>query len=211
MKKSLVSLSLYLVVLAVLAGFACADTQSLFGTTGLLLTPTAEIPGPMQLSGSAYFVSDRDFNSYSATGGFLNYEVSVARLDYTGSTTPSKGGNWVKDDETIYDLKMKYAPMTGVGTRALPFDLGIGIIDASDEIDRSWYVTATMPVSLGASWDERIPHFKVNVGIGGGMYDGLFWVYRPPGARVSEPLPNTTAMTGTTGCNTGPGRGGASS
>jgi len=150
-------------LLVVLAVGAQAGRQSYFGPTGLLLTPTAEIPGTLGFMGSAYFVDDPgDTKAYVLTGGFMSFEGSLAKLEGDGT-------------ETLLDLKYQYNPMSGLGTSLLPFDVSIGVIDLMDELDQSFYVVGSMPVKLGARLSESIPSFKANLGIGSGFYNGLFY------------------------------------
>lgn len=150
-------------LLVVLAVGAQAGRQSYFGPTGLLLTPTAEIPGTLGFMGSAYFVDDSDdTTAYALTGGFMSFEGSLARLEGDGA-------------ETLLDLKYQYRPMSGLGTSLLPFDVAVGVIDLTDELDQSFYVVSSMPVNLGAKLNKQIPSFKANLGVGGGFFDGMFY------------------------------------
>ncbi len=149
-------------LLVVLAVGAQAGRQSYFGPTGLLLTPTAEIPGTLGFMGSAYFTDDSgDTEAYSLTGGFMTFEGSIAKLEGDGT-------------ETLLDLKYQYLPLSGLGARVLPFDVAVGVIDLTDEIDQSFYVVGSMPIKLGAKLSDSIPTFNANLGIGGGFFDGIF-------------------------------------
>jgi len=161
-KTPLVGLAVFGLLAALVLG-AQADRQSYFGPTGLLLTPTAEIPGTLGFMGSAYFVDDPgDTKAYALTGGFMSFEGSLARLD----------GD---DAKTLLDLKYQYHPMSGPGTSLLPFDVAVGVIDLTDELDQSFYVVSSMPVNLGAKLSKSIPTFNANLGVGGGFFDGIFY------------------------------------
>ncbi|WP_110956314.1 YjbH domain-containing protein [Anaerosinus massiliensis] len=119
------------------------------GSTGMIDTPTADVLREGQVSFGFYDLHE----GRSASLGFnaaKNLEISAARTDFDFS-----------DKETY--LNAKYAIQA---ESVFTPGIAVGVEDFADRTERTSYAVASKGFPLG---------FRVNVGIGNGRYDGMFY------------------------------------
>jgi hypothetical protein len=148
--------------LMALGGAAWGDA-SLLGPTGLVAIPTAEVLGMAQwnVGISGLWIGDNNDATvlYGNVGLLPRLEVGAARQDFDQG-----------EAETLLNAKLGLM-------HAIPGEvsLAVGVVDLTDQIDRSPYVV--MSHTLGAGVIMRkgmVTSPQVHVGIGGGRFDGLF-------------------------------------
>jgi len=154
-------------VTCLLSGIAAA-APSFLNTTGSILTPDDLLLGPGDFSASFH---NFDFTDNVSTMGASigvtnNLELGIARFD------PDRAG---ADEETL--LSGKYLLLAETATTP---SVVIGVIDATGEIDpdddSSYYVVLgknLTPAATGLT-GEPVPPIRGFVGIGGGIYNGIF-------------------------------------
>lgn len=136
---------------------------SLTGPTGLVLIPTASTLGMAQWDvGAAGVWADDDANSsilYANVGLISGLEAGFTREKLESA-----------EAETLLNAKLHLlAPPVG------KLKLAAGMIDITDQVDRSPYIVLTH--TLGAGILTRVGPValpQVHVGVGGGRLDGLF-------------------------------------
>jgi len=148
--------------LMALGGAAWGDA-SLFGPTGLLAIPTAEVLGMSQwdVGVSAMWIGDNnDANVLYGNVGLLpRLEGGAARTDFDQG-----------EAETLLNAKLGLL-------HAIPGEvsLAVGVVDLTDQIDRSPYVVLSHTLGAGVLMRKgTVTSPQVHVGIGGGRFDGLF-------------------------------------
>jgi len=154
-------------VVALVSLLACATaagaSPSLLGPTGLILIPTAETTGMGGFSLGAAAVQMEEGNDAS----FLYGNVGLPAGLEVGATREKVEG---ADAETLVNAKLAFfRPPLGDLT------LAAGMIDVTDQIDRSPYVVLTHTLGAGVMTSVgpvALP--QIHVGVGGGMVDGLF-------------------------------------
>ncbi len=166
-QRALVGLLVVLVV--VFASLASAgssyDNLYFFGLSGLLLTPNADMLAGQQVVGSTYQSGARDVDTYNATVGLQGTtELSLSQVDFRG--TP--------DDETIISGKTNLPVKGSNGKSLIPFKLAVGVLDITDQLDRSLFLVASEDWKL-ARKNELLPKIRLSAGVGDGMFDGLFF------------------------------------
>lgn len=115
---------------------------SLTGPTGMIMTPTADVP--QAFSAGVYQLDEARTGILNLTP-LTNLEVGVALLD------PDHGG-----DRTSFHAKWGFLPETAVTP-----GLAVGVEDFGDEYDRTPYIVASKSLPLG---------FRVHAGTGGGRF-----------------------------------------
>lgn len=167
MKKLIHLLIAAAAVTCLLSGIAAA-APSFLNTTGSILTPDDLLLGPGDFSASFH---NFDFTDNVSTMGASigvtnNLELGIARFD------PDRAG---ADEETL--LSGKYLLLAETATTP---SVVIGVIDATGEIDpdddSSYYVVLgknLTPAATGLT-GEPVPPIRGFVGIGGGIYNGIF-------------------------------------
>ena len=175
---SAVCLATLLAVSAVAGGVAAttwgngpseqAPTASWFGSTGLIVTPTAYVLDPARAQVSYHHIaSDHDapaVKTYNANVGVIpGLEVGASRID-DGI-----------DAETVFNAKYHLQMSKLLNTAGMP-DVAVGVFDLSNQINRAWYVVASKQVDLG---DQAIPSIGLHLGFARnkareGQLDGIF-------------------------------------
>lgn len=151
-----------LVVASLALGGAAWGDASLFGPTGLLAIPTAELLGMTQwnVGASAIWIGDNDADVLYGNMGLLpRLEVGVARTDFDQG-----------EAETLVNAKLGLL-------HAVPGEvsLAVGVVDLTDQMDRSVYVVLSHTLGAGVLMRKgTVTSPQVHVGIGGGRFDGLF-------------------------------------
>jgi len=154
-------------VICLLSGIAAA-APSFLSTTGGILTPDDLLlePGDFSANFHSFDFADNVAIMGVAIGVTENLELGVARFD------PGAPG---ADEETL--LNGKYMLLAETAGRP---SLVIGVIDANGELDpdddSSFYVVLgknLTPAATGLT-GEPVPPIRGFVGVGGGIYNGLF-------------------------------------
>jgi len=158
MKRSLL-LAVTLVLGLTAVSFA---GQNFFGQTGLLLTPTALVAPDGARLVNYYRDPYGDVDLYGITAGLEHKcELTYTRFDYSGG-----------DGRNVLSAKAVLPIQNKAGADLLPFQLAVGMLDISDEIDRSMYVAGTY--AYKSSQGGLAPGINLSAGIGDGAYDALF-------------------------------------
>ena len=143
-------------------------TASWFGSTGLIVTPTAYVLDPARAQvGYHHIASDHDapaVNLYNGNVGIIpGLEAGVSRID--------DGFN----AETVFNAKYHLQMSKLLNTAGMP-DVAVGVFDLSNQINRAWYVVASKQLDLG---DKAIPSLGLHLGFArnkarAGTLDGIF-------------------------------------
>ena len=141
------------------------------GSTGMLYTPTADVLRDGHFSLGYHHLEDGD--AYTVGYGMSNaWEISAATIDYNGG-----------HGRDLY-LNTKFSLMSENVVRP---GIAIGMEDALDEYDRSFYAVASKALPLG---------LRIHAGIGDGRFDGVFGgiekTFNPLGVTGSSIFPATT-------------------
>ncbi len=137
--------------------------SSLLGPTGLLEIPTADVLGMTQFTvGITQVWADAHEDetvAYANVGILPKLEVGFTHEDMQDA-----------DTETILNAKVRiFGPVPGEIT------LAGGVVDLTDQIDRSLYLVATHTLGAGLVTEfGQVTAPQLHVGLGGGRYDGLF-------------------------------------
>ncbi len=136
---------------------------SFLGPTGLLFVPTADVVGMGEVEAGAAVTrgdDDNDANWISANVGVLpQLEVGATRIG-------------VEDADSEIVLNAKYRVLKPALTATT---LSVGMVDITDQIDRSAYAVLSHDVGVGLVMRKGLfSRPRVHVGIGGGMLDGVF-------------------------------------
>jgi len=133
--KTAALFALCALIALVSTAFPAAASPSLFGPTGLLLTPTADTPGPMEVQLGGWFANDLA-NSISATSG-------------EGSGLEATAG-WVDLDdegsEEVFSTKWRFRQ----DSLTQP-SFAVGLIDITDQFDMTPYVVVQKGFHLGGN------------------------------------------------------------
>ncbi|MER3413033.1 MAG: hypothetical protein C4341_02115 [Armatimonadota bacterium] len=139
---------------------AVSTMNSLFGPTGLIGTPTAYVSEHNSIRFGAFFGDD--LSAASGNYGIIRYvEVGGAFLDRTG----------------VSDKAVANAKVTIIPQNFRNFEVGIGVIDAFDAIDQTFYVVGSADL-VTPEWRVKVRGerfstigLKVHAGIGNGMFN----------------------------------------
>ena len=141
------------------------------GSTGMLYTPTADVLRDGHFSLGYHHLEDGD--AYTVGYGMSNaWEISAATIDYNGD-----------HGRDLY-LNTKFSLMSENVVRP---GIAIGMEDALDEYDRTFYAVASKTLPLG---------LRIHAGVGDGRFDGVFGgiekTFNPLGVTGSSIFPATT-------------------
>ena len=127
-------------------GPASNSSPSYLGATGLLITPTAMIAAPLKASGYWHQVrSDPAQTFYGATIGLPGgFEISGVRLT---AIEPLPNETDATRDETVVNAKYQI-PMGKLLLDPLLPKVAVGVFDASNQVNRTYYVTVSRALSL---------------------------------------------------------------
>lgn len=139
---------------------AVSTMNTLFGPTGLIATPTAYVSEHNSIQFGAFFGDG--ISAASGNYGIIRYvEVGGAYLDRTDAS-----------DKAIANAKVTIIPQNFRN-----FEVGIGVIDAFDTIDQTFYVVGSADL-VTPEWrvnvrGERFSTIglKVHAGVGNGIFD----------------------------------------
>ena len=148
---------------------AAQAAPTVTGSTGMLYTPTADVLRDGHFSLGYHHLDDSD--AYTVGYGMSNaWEISAATFDYDG------GGS------DLY-LNTKISLMSENVARP---GIALGMEDAFDERERTFYAVASKTLPLG---------IRVHAGIGDGRFDGVFGgiekTFNPIGVTGSSIFPAT--------------------
>lgn len=135
------------------------SAATIYGPTGLIAVPTAYTVGGGQANFGAAFA--RHLNVPSANYGLIPFvEVGGAWLDRRNADGKLIGNAKV----TIIPSNFEY------------FEVGVGVIDAVDAVNRSFYVVGSADlVRPNIEVEGSVPvGFKVHAGVGSGMFRDRF-------------------------------------
>ncbi len=152
-------------------------TSSWYGSTGLILIPTAQIAPVGKLTGGFHRVGldSGDQDVYNANVALIaDLEFGVARVSHV----PERGV--LSDsfsDQTIFNAKYRVNLGSLFGLNLAP-DMVVGVFDAADKMDRSIYLVASKALNLGSGSENS--SFNLHVGYGKsehgtGALDGIFF------------------------------------
>lgn len=127
---------------------AAEAAPAINGSTGLINTPSADVLREGQVSLGYYHLKDGGVGSaaFHAAG---NLELGVAGFRYDGQ--PNK---------TYVNAKLALAPET-----VLTPGIALGVVDAANQEERSFYAVASKALPLG---------FRFHVGAGSGQFHKVF-------------------------------------
>jgi hypothetical protein len=147
-----------LALLASTAGAQVSAAPNYLGSTGLLLTPTADVLRMREWN--AYAFGTDDFFSFGANFGlFENFELGATGFD------PDFG-----DTEVLINLKYRLLPES----ERAP-GIAIGVVDIADEFDVDPSIYLVVSKALGtASAGSKGLQIRGHLGIGDGIYDTIF-------------------------------------
>lgn len=144
----------------ILLGALCALCVSMFaavavaapsvnGPTGQINNPSADVLQPGQFALGYYHLKDGGVGIFN-TSLARNFEIGVAgfRFDNSG------------DNSTLLNAKLGLVPET-----VLTPGLAVGVEDAANQRERSYYAVASKALPFG---------FRLHAGMGNGRYDGMF-------------------------------------
>lgn len=152
-----------------------STTASWYGSTGLIVTPSAYIAPLLRVNGGYHQVQldDYDQDLYSANVAVLSdLEVGISRVN-----------NVVKPDtegtvnETVFNAKYRLPLGQWLGVGSVAPQVAVGVWDLSDQVNRDYYLVVSQ--SFGLSRSLPYTNVAAHVGYGqrelaGGSLDGLF-------------------------------------
>ena len=170
--RTLLLVAAVLITLPVVA----SASPSVFGPTGLVSIPTAEVVGMMHWSAGITAVERDHSNDLTLICGNFGITPSLE----LGVTREKPEGH---SAETLLNAKYRVLqPILG-GT-----SLSIGAIDATDQLDSTPYVVLSHDIGAGYLFKEgELTSPQIHIGVGGGMLDGIF-------AGVSATVSDTVSL-----------------
>jgi hypothetical protein len=139
-----------------------APTPSFLGPTGLFLVPTADVVGMGEVSaGIALDRSGEDDVSWiSVNAGVLpQLEIGATRQKFEGF-----------EADTLLNVKYRLLKPALIATT-----LSVGMIDVTDQSERSAYAVLTHEVGAGIVMRRGLfSNPRLHVGVGGGELNGVF-------------------------------------
>ncbi|MCE5218536.1 hypothetical protein LLH03_16055 [bacterium] len=153
-------------------------TASWYGSTGLIVVPTALVTTPMKLTGGAHRIQvdgqDDDQDVYNVNLALTaDLEFGVTRID---NIKPRGFLSTGLTDETVFNAKYNIDLSNYFGLDLAP-EFAVGAFDLSDELNRTFYVVASKALKIK---DEgALSQFTLHVGWGQtkhnfGALDGFF-------------------------------------
>ncbi len=129
-------------------------TASYLGATGLLITPTAMITPPLRVNGYFHEIrSDPHQSFYGATLGLPGgLEISGTRLQ---KIEPLPGQPNQDRDETVVNAKYQI-PIKAWLVDAFAPKVAVGVFDAGNEVNRTYYLTVSRSFSLTQKSDAPL-------------------------------------------------------
>lgn len=161
--------------------WASADSQNVgtpswYGNSGLLLVPSAYIGPPNRLTGGLHRV-ETDSESQDIltvnTALLADLELGVARIN---NILAPGFDTQTYTDETIFNAKYRLDLGKWFSSPGAP-EIAIGVWDASDQLNRAFYLVGSKRFSLGSG--GTLSQFTLHAGFGDtehntGALDGLF-------------------------------------
>lgn len=176
-------ISILILAMCMLSGMASA-APSFLGTTGLIFVPNDVVLRAGDFSANLHALNlDTNPTVLGVNVGVTeNLEIGLARVD------PDMPG---EDIDTA--LNAKYGILDETGSRP---SLTVGVVDAGGNLDPNgdagfYFVLGKnlTPAATGIS-GEPAPPIRGYLGIGGGIYDGLFaaaeWTFSPKATLIVE-------------------------
>ena len=150
------------VLMLVVSTSVAWGSPSLLGPTGLLRVPTADALGMLQWNAGASNIwasgGPNESNLYANVGLLPRLEVGACRNEFEDL-----------ESETLLNAKYAFLKLPG------EIALAGGVIDLTDQIDRSAYAVVSHELGAGViSPHGQFTMPRLHVGVGGGRFDGLF-------------------------------------
>lgn len=155
-------------------GPASNATPSYLGSTGLLITPTAMVTAPWKVSGYFHEINSDDLQTFYGLTVGLPAGLEVSGL-WLQNLEPLPSDPDITRDETVLNAKWQL-PLGPVLGNPLAPKVAVGAFDATDEVNRTYYVAVSRSFSLVQN--NQAP-LNVHVGWGnakvsGTRLDGFF-------------------------------------
>ena len=150
-----------------------ARMNTLYGPAGLITVPTAYVTRHNDVLTGMTIGKN---NSFSGNYGVMQgIEIGAAYLDRQGAS-----------NKTLVNAKVNIIP-----ENFKSFELGIGIIDATDDLDRTYYIVASADWVTPETLRRRVIGTRVHAGYGTGFFDrtligGAEFVFNPKLSAVGE-------------------------
>jgi hypothetical protein len=127
--------------------------NTLYGPVGLITVPTAYVaPHRKVLFGTAF---GRDVKTVAANWGITpGVDVGAAYLDRDAAT-----------QKVLANAKVNIIPQN-----FKQFEVGIGVLDATDSMDQSFYFVASADWSVPGGLADRAMGFRLHAGVGTGLF-----------------------------------------
>ena len=131
------------------AGSETFPTASWFGSTGLLVTPTAYVIDPQQVQVQYHHIgSDHGIPAIKVWGGNVgvvpNLELGISHFgDIQTNDVPTPK----TVSETVFNGKYHLQLARWLNNPQMP-DVAFGMFDISNKINRTWYVVASKQINL---------------------------------------------------------------
>lgn len=148
MRKSLLGVAFFSMILLSAPAFAA---PSITGATGEINTPAADTLNDGQWSVGYYHLKDGGVGNFNLNV-VSHVEVGVSGFRYDSSSSNS--------NSTLINAKWGVLPESAISP-----GIAVGMEDISNQVQRTSYAVASKSLPFG---------FKVNAGIGNGMYHGGF-------------------------------------
>jgi hypothetical protein len=150
-------LSIRLAALILLTVILAAAAAPVFADRAIL-TPTGATLATGRFRAEAAFRPDEtDTRLYWAA-------VGISRVEIEGQRAETGAGH-----EDMANVELSVMPQT-----LLTPALGVGVMDVSDEIERSYYAAVTKAIPLSSPLPLPVKDVRVTVGLGSGRFDGFF-------------------------------------
>jgi hypothetical protein len=127
--------------------------NSLFGPNGLIVVPTARTVAAGNVSFGAGFTG-------GMRGPTVNYGVSNG-ISVGGAFMDRDGA----DDKPIANAHIHIVP-----SNFSSFELGIGVIDAFDAIDQTFYAVGSAYLPIPGAVEGDVRNLRVHAGVGTGLF-----------------------------------------
>jgi hypothetical protein len=145
-----------------------SGTSSWYGNEGLIVTPTAAMPGTAGATVQYHRIQrdSEDVNVWGANFGVTDWlEAGGTQIDIEGDGS-----------KTVGNLKLKVPAASLLKNPAFP-DVAVGCFDVTDEINRAYYLVLSKTVALEQS--GYLPRINLHLGFADnkandGAMDGVF-------------------------------------
>jgi hypothetical protein len=131
-----------------------AGMNTLFGPTGLILTPTAQVAPKGNFNFGTSF-------GEKMRGPSVNWGITQGI---------EIGGSFIDRDDAS-DKAVANAKIMIVPQNFRYFTVGIGVIDAADAVNRSWYIVGSADFAVPRRIEEKAVGLRLHAGAGTGIFE----------------------------------------